>query len=1253
MIEFSVRMITKYEYSQMKPAKILLFLFIISLITTCKKDPDDHSGTNKFEYEQISIDSVSYFQAVLKTTIAELGGNEILEYGHCWSTSSNPNLSDSTTSFPGEPAGQAYQSHLADLVPNTKYYAKAYCKLSNTTVFSDEIEFTTLKTGLPVVLTLNVSEVTLFTARCDGQVVNDSGLVITQRGVIWDTIESFNYNDNLGKIIGGTGTGQFSCQLTQLLEGKTYFIKAYAVNAAGTAYGEVKSFETIPLQLPEVTTDEITQITTSSAKSGGNVTSSGNGTVSARGVCWGTEPSPTLEDCSGFTSDGSGTGSFTSNISGLSDGIIYYVTAYATNERGTAYGNQQSFQTVSINLPTVITSAVTSITTTSAQSGGNVTSSGNGSVSARGVCYGTDASITLDNCLGFTTNGSGTGSYTSSITGLTPGNTYYVRAYATNENGTGYGSTLSFNTPDVPSVSTAEVINITANSAQSGGTVTHNGFGTVSGRGICWGVNPNPSLGDCIGFTNNGSGMGSYTAIMNDLDASTMYYVRAYATNETGTGYGDLKSFVTSPIGLPVVKTNNITDFTTTSVKVSGEVTEAGYGTVTAKGVCWGIDPNPSIDENLGYTNEGAGIGTFISDVTGLTPGTLYYVRAYATNETGTAYGELKSFTTLAIGAPSVTTAIITNITISTAQGGGEVTDAGNGTVTARGVCWNTTGNPSLGSCLGFTTDGSGLGIFTSSITGLTDGTTYYVKAYATNQSGTGYGDDRSFITTAIVLPLVTTSTVTNITMNSAQSGGNVIDAGNGTVTARGVCWNTTGNPTLGNNLGYTTNGSGIGVFISYLNGLSPGTFYYVAAYATNQEGTAYGNIETFTSSSISLPGVTTDSVTNIANTSANCWGTVTDAGNGTVSVRGICWNTTGSPTLENNLGYTQNGSGLGPFMGQMTGLTQGTLYYVAAYATNEAGTSYGTSLSFTTTEIVLPFVTTDSVINITYNSAQAWGNVVSSGNGSVSARGFCWNTTGNPTLTNNIGFTITGSGNGIFYDEIVGLEQLITYYLVAYSTNEAGTTYGDEIGFSTPASEICGIMIVDYEGKIYHTVQIGDQCWLKENLDVGIMIPGTQDQQNNGIIEKYCYNNLASNCSEYGGLYQWYEMMEYTTQQGAQGICPSGWHIPANWEFITLSTFLGGDEIAGGKLKEAGYVHWNYPNSGATNSSGFTALPSGSRYTGGDFLFIGSYNQIWASNEYISATGYYRQLSSNNQQFQNYHENKTNGYSIRCIKDN
>jgi uncharacterized protein (TIGR02145 family) len=199
-----------------------------------------------------------------------------------------------------------------------------------------------------------------------------------------------------------------------------------------------------------------------------------------------------------------------------------------------------------------------------------------------------------------------------------------------------------------------------------------------------------------------------------------------------------------------------------------------------------------------------------------------------------------------------------------------------------------------------------------------------------------------------------------------------------------------------------------------------------------------------------------------------------------------------------------------------------------------------------------------------------------------------------------------------------------------------------------------CGSTIIDNDGNVYNTVLIGEQCWMKENLNVGTMINGSQDMADNGTIEKYCYNNDPANCYTYGGLYQWNEIMDYTTTPGIQGICPDGWHIPINAEWEALIIHLGGGWEAGGKMKEAGFVHWYAPNTGATNESGFTALPGSALYGGYGFFNLGSYAYYWSSTSYelngLSAVFLMLYYADGDAVVGG--DNDSSGYSLRCLKD-
>lgn len=294
------------------------------------------------------------------------------------------------------------------------------------------------------------------------------------------------------------------------------------------------------------TTDAASSITQTTATSGGNVTSDGGQAVTARGIVYHTAAAPTLAN-SVVTVAGT-TGAFVANLSGLSASTTYYVRAYATNSLGTTYGPQISFTTSAPVAPTVTTTAASSISCSSFNSGGNVTSDGGATVTARGIVYSTSVNPTLANSV--VTTGSGTGSYASAGTGLASSTTYYCKAYATNSVGTSYGAQITFTTSGAPCVpvlsTTAAASAITTTTASTGGTITSDGGSAVTARGVCYGTSSMPTISNSI--TSNGAGTGAFVSALSGLTESTTYYVRAYATNANGTGYGPEISFTTTAL---------------------------------------------------------------------------------------------------------------------------------------------------------------------------------------------------------------------------------------------------------------------------------------------------------------------------------------------------------------------------------------------------------------------------------------------------------------------------------------------------------------------------------------------------------------------------------------------------------------------------------------------------------------------------------------------------------------------------------
>jgi uncharacterized protein (TIGR02145 family) len=583
-----------------------------------------------------------------------------------------------------------------------------------------------------------------------------------------------------------------------------------------------------------------------------------------------------------------------------------------------------------------------------------------------------------------------------------------------------------------------------------------------------------------------------------------------------------------------------------------------------------------------------------------------------------------------------VETGAVTEITTTSARAAGNIIDLGEG-ITNHGHCWSVTANPTISdskTSLGIVTK---TGSFTSVLQNLQPGTKYYIKGYVKNENGeVHFGSESSFTTTSIVLATLTTTSVTSITSTTAVSGGDISSDGGGAITAKGVCWATAANPTISNSI--TTDGTGTGIYTSYLTGLTGNTTYYVRAYATNSAGTAYGIELSFKTASV-VPTLTTTAITNITTSSATSGGNIASDGGSAVISRGVCWGLTSNPTITGS--HTNNGIGIGAFISSITGLTPNTLYYLRAYATNSIGTAYGNEISFRTNQVVIATLTTATITSITTTTAVSGGNITSDGGASVTARGVCWATTENPTVTGS--HTSDGSGTGSFISNITGLATNMTYYVRAFANNSVGTGYGNQVSFTTDP-----INIIDIDGNIYNVIRIGTQLWMKENLKTtkyndGANIPLVTDNTAWSTVTTpaYCWyeNNPTSYKDLYGGVYNW-----YAVNNGK--LCPSGWHVPT---------------VAGGKLKSTGTIEggdglWYSPNTGATNESGFTALPAGGRAADegyfGIFFTLGFSSYFWSNSETSPNFPTYYQFWNQSESVQQATFLKQTGFSVRCVKD-
>ncbi|MFY7733665.1 MAG: hypothetical protein ACOVSR_09300, partial [Bacteroidia bacterium] len=783
-----------------------------------------------------------------------------------------------------------------------------------------------------IVLTTKSAAVITSTSATLGVIVSNEGATsVLQRGVVYGT--SINPTFANSKVLMGTGQGNVQAGVTGLTPATLYHMRGYAINNTDTAYGADSTFTTLA-SAPTVITNGVGLITSNSALLKGNVTASGGASVTERGIVYSTTANPIIGS-STKVAIGFNVGTYGNNITGLNSATLYHFRAYAINSVGTSYGADSTFTTLASAsfTPTVLTTNATLITSTSATLAGNVTDSGSATVTERGVVFATTINPTTGNTK--VQIGTGVGTFSQNVTGLTPSTLYHVRAYAINSAGTGYGADSTFttaagapstvlagdtslksipmgipvvvdNTLTIAGASTIPGANVTIVSGLLGGdslsyastlpagvtasynaingVLQFNGNATAAEyqtllRSVTLKTNAVTStaarrvsftLGNAVPYNGHFyefvSTPGSFTASKSAASARSYFGLQGYLVTiadsfENNYVYQKISADAWMGASDEFSEINAATGTTTYANQTAAEgnwywVSGPEKGTKFANGnfpstvqpgkyMNWSnFEPNNAsaggehyvqfFSTEVGKWNDlanNSNIG-YVCEYGGM-PGDPTLVLSYARN-----------ITPVLINLATVITTSPTFVATTLATLGGNVTADGGASVTERGIVYSTSINPTTANTK--VAMGTGLGAFSQMITGLSASTTYHVRAYAINIVGTSYGADSTFTTpSGISLPIVSTGTATAISNTSATLGGNVLTDGGTSLTERGVVFATTVNPTTANTK--ATIGSGLGNFSQNITALTPNTTYYYRAYAINSVGTSYGIDSVFT----------------------------------------------------------------------------------------------------------------------------------------------------------------------------------------------------------------------------------------------------------------------------------------------------------------------------------------------------------------------------------------------------------------------
>jgi hypothetical protein len=1061
----------------------------------------------------------SYFSAKITFSLTSEGSYTIIRKGVCVSSKiSDPTLENNERLVDVKEKNEV---EIDSLTLGTTYYVRNFVVAeldgSSQTFYSDNAAFTTLTMSASTFAQLTFSNIGLHTMDVTAGVVTKGDGDVVEKGFCWIPVESIGYwdsptleTDEVQHAPVSDGTiDSYTSTISGLTASTNYRVVAYAKAKLGdvtkTSYSEYRDVNTSSPQLPSMNAPTVSNLSYFSASFKLNMYDKGNYTITRKGVVLSSDDSdPVINDCE-FIQD------FADNdscfVSGLTQNTTYYVRSFAVcnldGTETTTYSDYRSFRTSSISAPQFGDLSLSNQTLKGFDASTVIRENGDGTVTERGFCwiptskldYYWDA-VTLDNAEG--SQAVWGDDFSVTLTGLANSTSYRVAAYVKYQvnnyqyEGVAYSSssTITTSSPDLPSLSSPTLNSVSFFEATLKLEFNSEGNYNITEKGICISSKiSDPAIGENEGIQYIYQGD---TCKFYNLSPGTRYYARAFAKcvldEDSTTVYSSYRSFSTSDISSPTLKSLEISDITLKTMNASCGLREAGDGEIYEKGFCWVKTSSlsyyydsPTLENATGtmVVSDGS-TDTYSGMIQNLEMGTEYRVAAYMKYQvgnyqyTGVAYSGSSTVSTVSPSLPSLSEPTLNSVSFFDATLKFEFSSEGNYAITSRGICISSKiFNPAINENeqIRYISDSD-----TLKFDNLTYNTEYYARSFVTcsleGDNQTVYSGYRSFTTSDITAPTLKSLETSNVTFTSIDASCGLRESNDGVITEKGFCWAKTADldyyytsPTLENATGTLVIPAGdTDTYSATISNLEMNTEYNIAAYMKYQvdngqfTGVVYSGYSRLSTNNPQTISMYSPTVSDITYKSAKFTNRISSEGDYEITESGVVLSTdTRSPTIETHefqAKYDENGTCT------ITGLTPYTRYYYRSYA---SGTLNGQSVvtysgydSFYSSSLSYPSISTPTVDNSSYTSADVAFSLQSEGSYIVTERGICLSSkTSEPSVTNNeFSYKLE---DGETSHTFTGLTTNTTYYVRSYvvcnvdgdETTEA-TRYSSSTNFKT-----------------------------------------------------------------------------------------------------------------------------------------------------------------------------------------------------------